>query len=62
MQYMAEAMSFGVDEYADKSVFTDRTGYNSCSLTEEGLFVYHHLLTPSQREVGSISKPFEGNF
>jgi 3',5'-cyclic AMP phosphodiesterase CpdA len=62
MQYMTEAISFGVDEYPDQSIFTDRTGYNSCSLTEDGLFVYHHYLSPLQTKIGSLKKPFEGNF
>lgn len=61
-QYMTEAISFGVDEFSDESVFTDRTGYNSCSLTENGLVVYQHGLTPKQSILGRIPKPIEGNF
>ena len=62
MQHMAEAISFGVDEYPDVSIFPNRTGYNSCSLTKNGLFVYHHYLSPQQTVIGSLKKPFEGNF
>lgn len=62
IQYMAEALSFGVDEYPDESIFTDRNGYNSCSLTDDGIFVYHHYLAPSQTQIGQLKKPFEGNF
>lgn len=62
MQYMTEAMSFGVDEFPNESIFTDRTGYNVCSLTAEGLFVAHHYLTPKQTVIGGVKKPVEGNF
>ncbi len=62
MQYMAEAISFGVDEYPDRSIFTNRNGYNSCSLTDQGLFVYHHYICPEQTVIGKLAKPFEGNF
>lgn len=57
LQYMSEAISFGVDEYRDKSIFTNRTGYSTFTLTSNGLYRYNHLLTPSQAIVGGVIKP-----
>lgn len=62
MQYMAEAMSFGTEEYPDESIFVDRTGYTIFSIIEDGLIGYQKYLTPKQTVIGSLKKPFEGNF
>lgn len=60
-QIMAEALSFGVDEFPDYSLFTDRTGYTSCSLKEGKLYTYQYLLSPQQSELGRMDKPIIGN-
>lgn len=60
-QFMAEALSFGVDEYPGESLFTDRTGYSIFYLKDKELFRYNHLVTPKQSLVGKLAKPIIGN-
>ncbi|WP_369673836.1 metallophosphoesterase family protein [Enterococcus faecium] len=60
-QFMAESLSFGVDEYPDYSLFTNRTGFTSGSLIDGKIFTYQHYLTPHQIEIGRMKKPITGN-
>ncbi|EFR32125.1 metallophosphoesterase family protein [Eremococcus coleocola] len=60
-QYMSEAISFGVDEYDHESIFTNRTGYNSVTLTSDQIFYYRHYLTPHQSMIARMAKPFDNS-
>lgn len=60
-QFMAEAVSFGVDEYPNEAIFTNRTGYSTFSLDNQKIYRYNHLLLPQQVRIGGVKKPIIGN-
>lgn len=60
-QYMSEAISFGVDEYPDESIFVNRTGYNTVTLEGDQVFYYRHYVTPQQTMIARMSKPFDNS-
>ncbi len=61
LQTMVEAISFGVDEFPNKSVFTNRTGYNSCTISEGHLSIHSVVMSPSQTVIGGCKKPVTEN-
>ncbi|PZO96675.1 MAG: metallophosphoesterase [Streptococcus pyogenes] len=60
-QIMAESMAFGTDEFPDESIFSNRTGYNEIVLEGEQVYVYGHLVSPEQKLLGQLSKPFDNH-